>query len=254
MADRQYVLYMHRNILNNKVYIGITKQSPPSKRWHNGEGYIKNKHFYNAIQKYGWNKGFEHLILEENLTKEEACLKEKQKISEFDSLNPEKGYNLVDGGIHLGPSHFEKMTEWANCNKKFGKENVNSCKVRCIETGDIFGSIAEAKRWCGNSPKIGECCRGIRKHAGFHPLTGEPLTWEYAKEKEQVTIVCNTKQATSKNKIGRCPKKVKCIETEEIFESEKQACLKYGAAKGTIGRACNGKRDTALGLHWIWIE
>ena len=50
-----YILYQHTNILNSKVYIGITKYSNPNKRWLNGKGYRKDSLFYKAIIKYGWN-------------------------------------------------------------------------------------------------------------------------------------------------------------------------------------------------------
>lgn len=255
MEEEQiYTLYMHKNKVNNKKYIGITKQNPPSRRWANGKGYTKNPFFNAAIEKYGWEDGFEHIIIEDKLTQEEACIKEKEFISIFDTTNPEKGYNLSDGGIHLGPTSFEKMTEWANNNKRFGEDNVNSKKIRCIETGDVFGSIEEAVRWC-DSTKVGECCRGHRKHAGVHPETGIKLSWEYADENELVTIYCHEKTINKKKKIAHYNDfKVLCIETNEIFDSETQACEAYKAAKGTIGRACNGKRKTALGKHWQWIK
>ena len=61
-----YTIYIHRNKINNKAYIGQTCNDP-KKRWENGNGYKKQPHFYNAIQKYGWD-GFEHIIWGENLT------------------------------------------------------------------------------------------------------------------------------------------------------------------------------------------
>lgn len=229
-------------------------KTPPSKRWANGRGYIHNTHFNEAIQKYGWQKGFEHIILKENLTQEEACLLEKELIKEYDALNPNKGYNIADGGIHLGPTSFEKMTEWQNNNKKFGEKNINSKKVKCIQTEDIFGSVTEACRWC-DSTKVGECCRGLRKHAGTHPETGIKLSWEFADENSKVTIECNEKQDNKYKSLAHTSgKKVLCIETNEIFASESEACKAYGASRGTIGRACNGIRKTALKKHWQWLE
>lgn len=45
---------MHRNMINDKKYIGITSRNVDL-RWQNGLGY-KNTHFGNAIKKYGWGK------------------------------------------------------------------------------------------------------------------------------------------------------------------------------------------------------
>ena len=52
-----YCVYLHTSP-TNKYYVGITKQNP-LKRWANGRGYCKNKHFYKAILKYGWDN-FQH--------------------------------------------------------------------------------------------------------------------------------------------------------------------------------------------------
>lgn len=57
----------------------------------------------------------------------------------------------------------------------------NGKLVCCIETGQIFPSTVEAAKWCGLKSKsnIRECCVGIGKSAGKHPITGEKLHWKY---------------------------------------------------------------------------
>jgi len=49
-----YTIYIHKNKINGKVYIGQTGQDP-KKRWDNGNGYKTCSRFWNAIQKYGWD-------------------------------------------------------------------------------------------------------------------------------------------------------------------------------------------------------
>ena len=44
-----YTIYKHINKINNKIYIGVTKQKP-EQRWAHGEGYKNNTHFYSAIK------------------------------------------------------------------------------------------------------------------------------------------------------------------------------------------------------------
>ena len=59
------VIYMHRNKINNKVYIGQTTQKPEY-RWNHGFGYKDSSLFFASIQKYGWDN-FEHTILEKDI-------------------------------------------------------------------------------------------------------------------------------------------------------------------------------------------
>lgn len=92
-----FCIYMHRNKINNKVYIGQTCSNPPELRWKSGYGYLSSPHFYNAIQKYGWDN-FEHIILYENLTVEQSNEIEKELIKKYQSNNPQYGYNIREGG------------------------------------------------------------------------------------------------------------------------------------------------------------
>ena len=82
---------------NGKIYIGITHRDPV-RRWGNGgQGYKNNKHFWSAIQKYGWDN-FSHEILIDGLTYPEACAKEIVLIKETNSYNSRFGYNIALGG------------------------------------------------------------------------------------------------------------------------------------------------------------
>lgn len=102
--ENKWCVYIHRNKINNKSYIGITSRSTRARWGNNGNGYKSNDNpvFYNAIKKYGWDN-FEHIIWAENLTGEDAKQWERRLISLFKTnckkyMHPEYGYNMNDGG------------------------------------------------------------------------------------------------------------------------------------------------------------
>lgn len=97
--EKNYKVYMHKNKSNGKVYIGQTKNSL-KRRWNNGKGYATSPYFCNAIEKYGWDN-FEHVLLHDNLSKEEADETEKFYIQKFQSYLQECGYNISLGGSGL---------------------------------------------------------------------------------------------------------------------------------------------------------
>jgi hypothetical protein len=67
-----YVVYIHKNILNGKVYVGQTCNL--SERWrNNGKNYFNSIKFYNAIKKYGWDN-FTHEVVYSNLKRIETIL------------------------------------------------------------------------------------------------------------------------------------------------------------------------------------
>lgn len=98
MMDNNYKIYMHKNKINNKVYIGMTKLDV-KKRWANGKGYISNKKFYSDIVKYKWDN-FEHIILFSNLEKKEAEQKEIELIKKYKSNFKKYGYNVSKGNFN----------------------------------------------------------------------------------------------------------------------------------------------------------
>ena len=113
--ERNYTVYKHTSP-SGKVYIGITGRKP-EKRWDNGNGYKHNKHFNNAIKKYGWGN-IQHEVLVEGLTKEQAEQMEIELIAKYRSTDCRFGYNISNGGNSIG-KHSEKTK------RKISKNHAN---------------------------------------------------------------------------------------------------------------------------------
>lgn len=184
----EYSVYMHVNRMNGKKYIGISKN--PIQRWANGRGYYRNKHFDDAIIKYGWDN-FDHLIVQSNLTKEEACIIEQDLIRQFNTQDKRFGYNLTSGGECF--QHSESSKELMSKNRK-GKgsyirteESLKKLRenhgggaemipVMCIETKITYSCINEAAKKTGiHKGQISRCCRKVP-----HYNTAGGLHWTYS--------------------------------------------------------------------------
>lgn len=94
--NKKYIIYLHRNKINGKCYVGQTCQKPENRWGSDGSGYKQQVYFYRAIVKYGWNN-FDHLILEQDIAEEDVNLREIFWAGYYHSLAPE-GYNLKIGG------------------------------------------------------------------------------------------------------------------------------------------------------------
>ena len=176
---KKYIVYKHTNLLNNKVYIGITCQKV-NRRWRDGYGYKHCTYFYHAIQKYGWDN-FKHEILFQDLTKEQAQEKEIGLIKQYKSNNYEFGYNLLRGG-NLSTLEFHHSEETkrqisktmkqkginiGNKNPNFGISPTNAKKIICLETGIVYNSMMQAGKELGLDFRlISAVCRGKRHTTG----------------------------------------------------------------------------------------
>ena len=132
---------MHRNNINGKIYIGITSKNNPNYRWCNGNGYKDNKHFYNSIKKYGW-ENFSHVILEQGLSKEDACKKEIYYIQNYKSFDPNFGYNVSLGGEVVTRRNFVfYCIDCISYDYKKYKDVLDACKDLNLLYSDIIDCI-----------------------------------------------------------------------------------------------------------------
>ena len=95
---------------SGKVYIGQTRQKYLSSRWEGGRGYKRCKIFFRAIQKYGWDN-FQHIMLYDGLTPDEANSIECELIAEYKSKG--MSYNSHPGGEGKRPTPINKRV-WVN--------------------------------------------------------------------------------------------------------------------------------------------
>ena len=181
-----YCVYKHTTP-NGKVYIGVTGRNLEL-RFLNGLGYKKNTAFYRAIKKYGWNS-IKHEVLVDGLTKDEAYNEEQRFIKEYDSCNPEKGYNLsVCGkggtlGVKLSESTRARMSEGhrgirlSDSTKeklralRMGSNNPNYGKHPSEETRK---KLSDSLKNAFSDPNVKErLSRGIKRSYELHPERGE---------------------------------------------------------------------------------
>lgn len=92
-----YTIYQHI-FPDGKQYIGVTRRDPQIRWGPGGYHYKNNPPMWKAIQEFGWDN-IQHIILESNVSEEEVSRKERQYIEQYDTTNPEKGYNRQRGGL-----------------------------------------------------------------------------------------------------------------------------------------------------------
>lgn len=60
------------------------------------------------------------------------------------------------------------------------KKVKRKTKVKCINTNEVFDTIKQASNYYNTyTESIISCCKGKRNYSGKHPITNEPLQWEY---------------------------------------------------------------------------
>lgn len=272
MEKHCYTVYMHKNKINGKVYIGITGRKPED-RWKNGTAYKRSRYFQNAIEKYGWDN-FEHIILYSNLTQKEAEQCEIDLIKKFDSTNRDKGYNIQHGGNTVGTMSEETKKKISKANKgkpswikgkhhseetkrKIGQINMKKQHIYQYNryTGDFlneFSNLNEASSVLGiDKNSICSVCNNRAKSIGgyiFKYKTDDLIFGEKLKlnefEKNKNTHLRPVRQY---EKDGTFIKEYPSIKDAELAFNKKQG--------GTLIWHCvNHKKPSALGYLWSYTN
>lgn len=229
-----YTIYKLWNDINTKLYIGQTTNL--LKRARNGEGYKGCRHLYHAIQKYGWDV-FHYEVLAECETQEEANVLEKYYIKLYDTTNSNKGYNISAGGA-IRITNEESKKKISNSVKKLWKDPKYASNV-----------VAKRKQaWTTEArEKQKQQIQKMRNETDFQQRAQEGFKKWYdgLSEEERQSYI-------ERRSRGR-RKKVICLNTNEVFNSMKEACDKYHLDGGALTRVCQGK-NKHTGKHPITQE
>ena len=249
-------VYIYTNTINGKVYIGQTNRLLSQRAGKNGISYQSCPHFYAAIKKYGWDN-FKSRILKENLSDKEADYWERYYIKEYDARNPEKGYNILDGGKGLSEETKKERSQrfkekWQN--GEFDDKIID--KVYCVELNKEYVSAhAAGMELQIDSSSILKACRGIQKYCGA--INGTPLHWLFVKDITEDKI----NELKNRREVG-VPQAIYCIELNQIFNSIFEASKQLHIDRSVLGHVLRGTRGHSAGkhpitkekLHWIFVD
>ena len=220
-------IYMIQNLINNKVYIGLTTRKFEYRYGKNGIKSVygkqkhSNAHLSSSIEKYGLDC-WEIKILHDNVTDiEELKNLEQYYVYKYKSNDPKYGYNKTAGGDAI-----------ADRLKK---------KVICINDQNIFDSLADAGEYYNISyTAISQCCLGK-----IQQVYGNQFAYYEEGKKYKLKEITN-----------ECFKQVICINTMEKFNTITSAATKYNVNIEAIRQACNNhyKGATASGYQWDYFE
>lgn len=258
-----YVVYKHTNKTNGKCYIGITGRANPNRRWCGGAGYSQNEYFYSAIQKYGWD-GFEHSIIAEGLSLEEAYEMEKKLIKEYDSANRLYGYNLDLGGNGAGSRSEatrqknretrirlyretdlrQKISEGGK--RRFAKteehEKLSRAAILRNQDPQKYENICKGnqRRWKDDNERI-KVSNGLKKYYAENPERRKEMSEERKRFFTEHPEKKKTRTVVQLSKTG---------EVIRAWSSMTEAAKQFGTSSQNISAVCNGRRRTAGGYIW----
>lgn len=248
---RDYLVYCHTNLVNGKLYFGVTKNKMENRAGKRGKKYRQCTYFANAIEKYGWDN-FKHEIIADGLTKEEASEYEKLLIGFFQTNDRSKGYNIQPGGLHAGgmtPEGFERLRQASiEANKKpvvsFTKDGKRL---------ERFDSITEAAKFYGISDsgieaalyQSNHTCKNMLFRFASDVSDFVDMPESYLDEKVRVRHYKNGRHAKCADVVLFDSNGKRLTE----FPSSK-ACAEYlGVYHGSVSAVINGKKPSVCGCY-----
>lgn len=240
-----YYVYLHTNLINNKKYCGMTNDA--QRRWrcggieykpHNND---KNRPFWNAIVKYGW-ENFKSEILAEFDNKEDAGEYEEKVIKQLNLRNRKNGYNIAKGGSggivyieHPRGMLGKPQTEYNNkcCRQRFTVNNPMQI-VKWDETHPHPRGMLGKKHTIKVKQKISEKLKGKTFSEERNKKISETLKGVEKTEEHRKKLSESKKQFHKNGGKVNCAKDVQVIYPDgrvNTYTSIKKLCESEGFSR-----------------------
>lgn len=209
-----YSIYLITNTVNRKKYIGVTSDFVGRMRGH--KGCYSKSYLSKAIRKYGWNN-FSTEIIFQSLDKE-FMHKEAEEafIREYNTKDPDFGYNLTNGGEgtpgYIASEVTRQKQRLAKLGKKLSKEHRD--KISSSNTGKKLSD--ETKN------KIAEKLKGNTNFSGKTFCKETLRTLSEQKAKDWILIDPNGETV--------------------LVHNMRKFCLENNLSPAAMSRAANGKQ------------
>lgn len=211
---------------NEKVYIGVTSKAP-SLRWKRGKGYCYNEVMYDDILLFGWDSIVKKIVFRTQ-DETEAYEKERELIEEYDSTNPNKGYNHGYKGIN-------------NSNVDLSDESRR--KIGSSLKGRKMSDIARQHMSEGQKRRFSENPKGSLSEETKRKISEVRLAKHYS--------------GYNLGRFGKdhaCSKPVLQYTKDDIFvkkfDGMNEAFRETGICACEISRCASGHRKSAGGFIW----
>lgn len=235
-------IYLTENLVDYKVYIG-KHQSEIFDEKYIGSGKV----LLQAISKYGI-ENFVCTIIEWCETEEDLNKAEYYWINKCNAVEDRMFYNLKIGGTGGGMKHHVSLTN-GEISKYIHVDDVEKQK-ELLELGWVYGRPKQSEEW---KTARANSNRGKKRSAETRNKISKALTSKHLKRIISENIRKKLSE-TAKYRNKKAMKKVRCIETGEIFISIGEAARKYNTCTSSISHQIKGKNKTAGGHTWEFID
>ena len=255
--ENNYTVYCHTLKSDGRKYFGATKDNVKH-RWNNGKGHSYSGNMKKAIDMYGW-EAFEHTIIRDGLSKEEAYELEIELIKKFKTQNEKYGFNRSSGGEKSGKgvkptaeaiAKTSSKTRGKKRSKEFCEKVSKRMKNKVVseETREKLRQANLGKTLSEETKKkISEINKG--KNYGRIWIPSE----EYRENARKRMLGHKLSQETIEKIKCKTSKPIICVETNVVYPSAREAERQTGVNFKLISMCCNGKCKTVYKQHWKFV-
>ncbi len=232
-------IYKITNIINGKLYIGLTTQKNPSRRF---DRHVCNAlagvdtYFYNSIRRYG-KSSFKFEVIYSVNNMDDLNWAERYFIRLYQTTDKQYGYNILPGGKHFMMSEETKLKLSIKIKEQFKNgRKANKSRIGVAPWNKGLKGLPGKIKSLETRRKLSESHKGKIKTIQ-HRVNLSKAKIEYYKT----------------NKPVNC-KKVICLNDNKIFNSASDASKFYNFPITAASRVCNGQRKSYKGHIFKYIE